>query len=127
MIVRRHMIRASGKRVGETVIADVDQDIEVIAAHRVVDRALCLTGTETGDLCIYKVAVFFIFAKSNGFFVFVVALFAPVHQVLVDFLAKLPAACKRDQCERSDRDGVQIAFFCLHDCSSVGFFTNIIT
>ena len=41
MIIRGHMIGMAAQRVGQAVVADVNQQVQVIAADGIVDDAFC--------------------------------------------------------------------------------------
>ena len=50
-------LRLAGDGIGLTVIAYVDQKIEVHASDRFHDHALCFTCAEAGQLCFHKICI----------------------------------------------------------------------
>ena len=49
MIVRRHTVRMPAERIGQTVVADIDQKIKVGAPDRFLDHRLSFAGTKPRD------------------------------------------------------------------------------
>ena len=120
MIVRGHVILVSEQGIGQAVVADVNQNVDVVSADGFVDHTFALAGTETGSLGFEDITAAFIsFILGNILFVFCIsAPGSPLYQVVVHLLPEGDAACKRNDAKPSDRQGVKISFvFLTH-----GFF-----
>ena len=101
VIVRGHVVYMAAQRISEAVVADIHHDVEVVAADRLVDNALCLAAAKAGDLCVHNIRILLVSFKSNGGFIFVFPFPAPVRQIVVHFFAQLCAAVHRDQAQRA--------------------------
>ena len=51
MIIRGHMVYHAAQRICLAVVADIHDQIQIIAAHRRLDLALCLAGTKSRCVC----------------------------------------------------------------------------
>ena len=57
MIVRRHVVRIFSNGVGQAVVADIYEQIEIRAADRIFDDTFCLSGSKTRNTGIYQIGV----------------------------------------------------------------------
>ena len=74
------MIDIAAQGIGQAVVADVDQNIQVISADRLFDNALGFPGTKAGDSCVNDIGILLIFQKGQTVFRGVFALLAPPGQ-----------------------------------------------
>ena len=51
MVIRGHMIYHAAQRICLAVVADIHDQIQIIATHRRLDLALCLAGTKSRCVC----------------------------------------------------------------------------
>ena len=115
MVIRRHVVCVAAKRIRQTVIADIKQNVDIISADRFVDDTFCLSRTETRNLRLNDIAVALIaFVGGNVFLSkFISASFSPLNQVIVDFFSKCGAAVQRNQSQSSDWQCVKMSFSSL--------------
>ena len=50
MIIRGHMVGLSRQRICQTVVADIYQNIDIIATYGFLQDTFCFSGTETGKI-----------------------------------------------------------------------------
>ena len=55
MIVRRHVVHLAEHLIGFTVIDDINEKIEVHAAHGTLHNALAFTGSETRQVAVHDI------------------------------------------------------------------------
>ena len=51
MIIRGHMVYHAAQRICLAVVANIHDQIQIIATHRRLDLALCLAGTKSRCVC----------------------------------------------------------------------------
>ena len=42
VVVRRHVVGVAAQRIGQAVVADIEQNVDIVTADRFVDDTLCL-------------------------------------------------------------------------------------
>ena len=100
MVVRRHDIIKTCHRIGQTVIAHVDEDVKILATDRLLDRTLAFSRTEAGSGGLHDKGV-------EGIIICIIhtfglyALFSPVNEKSVDLCTDLLGALQRDNAEFS--------------------------
>ena len=104
------MIFPAEQGVGHAVVDHVHQDVEIHAADGLVQNTLSFACSEAGQTALHNVGRTLISREGQAVFVLTLALCAPVNQILVDFLAHLPASGQRDQPETSDRNALKCTF-----------------
>ena len=115
MIVRGHMVRFAAHLVGETVIADVDQNIQIFTADRVVDDSLAFPASESRILRADQVVVPGISFKLREGLVPVIPLGPPFYDVIVHLAAELFARLQSNNPEVADRKRFTISLCgCSH-------------
>ena len=78
MVIRGEVVLVTEQVVGNAVIARIDNDKDIVAAHRLPDQALCVTALEAGALAGDDKAILL---HACGL--------CPFHQMLVDQLCQL--------------------------------------
>ena len=107
------MVLMTAERIGEAVIADINQNIQIHAANRFGDHSLCLARAETGNLCGEQVGITLIAGKCQTVLVLVLSFRPPLYQIVVDLLAQRFAALYRDDSQRTCGDCFQVSLFFL--------------
>ena len=97
MIVRRHVVHLAEHLIGFTVIDDINEKIEVHAAHGTLHNALAFTGSETRQVAVHDIRRSLISGKREAVLVLAFPLGAPLGQIIVNFLPDIFAAFQRDE------------------------------
>ena len=42
MVIRGHVVGVAAQRIGQAVVADIEQNVDIVTADRFVDDTLCL-------------------------------------------------------------------------------------
>ncbi len=102
VIVRRHVVYLSEQGIGQRVIHHIHQEVDVLAANGLLNRTLRLTGTETGNLRRYNVAVLLVAFKSDGMLMLALPVASPLSKIIVDADSQGLNGLQRNQRKRSN-------------------------
>ena len=117
MIIRGHTVGESAHLVGNGIIGNVYQEVEIFTSDGLQDRSLCFAGSETGTLSFYKVRIR---GGRKAGSEDSVPFLTPLSDVIVNNFSEIKAALQRDDAQISDRKGVPELFDILcHDKTSV--------
>lgn len=108
VIVRGHMVGMPAERVGQTVIADINQNIDVIAPDGFQDRSLGFAGAEAGSFAADQIGIPLVSVKKQGAFMLQFPFLSPLDQEIIHFLPQGGAAVHSDNAQAAVGDRVQI-------------------
>ena len=114
MVIRGHMVFLPEKGIGQTVVNDIHQKIEVHSADGFLNDAFSLSGPEPGNPAFEQIGIALIAGEDQAVLMFAFPLPAPFYEVMVHLLAERLAACQRDDPQRACRDRFQVSFFFRH-------------
>ena len=108
MIIRRHAVGISCQFVSQTVVADVHENVNIVAPDRFPDNSFGFTGTETGYGGFDQVGVAFITIEGDGGSVGMLTFFPPFYQIFVDLFSGLGKAVHGDDSQAADGKRFQL-------------------
>ena len=92
MVIRGHSVGITADGIGETVIAHVHQNVNIIPPDRFIQHSFGLSGAETGNLGMDDKRIPFIVLKAKTQLLRHIALFSPLDDPAVDFFTQGSAA-----------------------------------
>ena len=116
VVVRRHVIGHPAQVVGNTVVADVKKDVEVVAADGIQDDGFSFSAAEAGCGIPDQITVPCIGVQLRSAAVFVIAVLPPLNDVVIYLLSEDFAALKRYDPQIADGHSFSVSFLsCLHE------------
>ena len=112
------MVFMTAERIGQTVIGNIYQKIQISAADGFLNDTFCFTGTETRNLCLQNIGISLITGECKTVLMLAFTLGSPFYEIIVDLFAERLATFQRDDAERTYRNGFKISFFftlCSHE------------
>ena len=104
------MILMTTQRIGQTVVGDIDQKIEIRTADRFFDHTLGFTGAEPGYGGIQNIRIPLITRESKRIFMLTLALSSPIDKIVIYFFAQRFTAFQRNDAKRDNGDGLKVSF-----------------
>ena len=102
------MIDIASELIGQGIIADVNEKVDVISADGFTDDSLRFSGTEPGNVAGDNVGASLIALHSRRGLVVGLAVSSPLYKIIIYLVADHGTALQRDDSETSDRKRVII-------------------
>ena len=110
MIIGRHVVVKTEHTIGLAVVDNVNEDVQIHSADRLVKDALSLAGPETRNLGVYDISGALIACECGAVFMFVLALGAPLFQIVVNFSPHFFTTGNGNEAELTKRSIVEDQF-----------------
>lgn len=100
------MVRIFSNGVGQAVVADIYEQIEIRAADRIFDDTFCLSGSKTRNTGIDQIGVPCVGAQLRAVQMLMLPFLSPFDDVGVDLIAERLTALQGNDSEFTDRNPV---------------------
>jgi hypothetical protein len=106
------MVRVAGQRVGQAVVADIYENVQIHSTHRIINDTLRFPGSKARYFGIYEIRGAGIRLQQRTFQMLMLALLTPLYNVGINLFAQGSTALQSDDSEFSQRNSFKVTFIC---------------